>query len=212
MHSPIIYLIRKNNKNQKDYKGHLPKDFIPDDKTIYENIPEADWFESNTLTNKNWHHGDWSKYYLELLQSKNEFRHVNLVDNVIELNITKANIWNWYSRVIELQNIYTQALKTLHQKNKLFTFSPIEDMYDRIDYQNMIEQPYGGIRFVLFEHDTDADGNPDLVLYNIVSEKGLIEYAKDQIHMSKGEKTDIIFQVVSNVSSDYYFSKFYRLL
>lgn len=28
MHSPIIYLIRKNNKNEKDYKGHLPNGMI----------------------------------------------------------------------------------------------------------------------------------------------------------------------------------------
>lgn len=57
MHSPIIYLIKKEENTS--YKGQLPTDNLPDEESLLDLLQESDWLEADTLSNESWHRGDW---------------------------------------------------------------------------------------------------------------------------------------------------------
>lgn len=200
MHSPIIYII-KNSQNGKNFKGHLDEDLIPDYETIQACIPESDWFEPNTLSNHSWHRGNWSDHYIEMLNPSSNFYTAKETNNYIQLIITKNNIWNWYLRVAELEELHSKALKEHFENDELFVFSPIQDLGTKIEYDDMVGKPHGGLRFALFERSYDNED--ELEFYGILSEKSLIDYAKDQVKANKSN--EISFDVCTNVAGDYHF-------
>lgn len=202
MHSPIIYLIQK--RQHTNYEGVLPEDTFPDDEYLFDTIHEADWLEPNTLENKDWHRGDWQDAYNDLFD-QHPYMNINHLDTHSELIITKNHIQKWFKRLVELQTQYNQLLQITLNEDALFT-PDIENNHDkfikRLEYKNMVEGEYGGVRFVIYDGFYDED-EPTRV--GTMSTKELIEYVKQELTYDETQPDHITFELCHNITGDYHF-------
>lgn len=204
MHSPIIYLIKKSKDT--NYNGLLPEDKEPEDELLLHLIYESDWLEPNTLSNQSWHRNDWLNSYKDIFDESPYYEYINK-ENHSELMITRDNIKQWCKRVIELHQLYAEALQKRLDKDEFFMFNPFDENDDpyilKREYDSLVGQEYGGVRFVVYEEYEKCSGSNELELYDVFSMKQLIEHVKDDIVMY--EKDAVTFEICHNISGDYHF-------
>jgi hypothetical protein len=198
MHSPIIYLIKK--EKDTNHNGFLPEDYQPSEELLLDLIHESDWLESNILSNRSWHRNNWSQSHENLLNRSPYYQYIDEEDR-LELIITKDNVKQWFKQVIESHHNYAEALQKRLNKDELFMFNPF-DGDDGFALQNeydfLVGKEYGGIRFVIYEEHQN-----ELELYDAFSTEKLIEYAKDE--MLRHKTNEVTFEICYNISGDYHF-------
>ena len=200
MHSPIIYLIVDHNDNKTKTKNILPKNEIPDDDQIADRIPECDWAVANTKDTDDWHRNDWTEEYKEIL-SDSPYYTLNDNNGDLSITISKNHIFDWYKRIIEVQTIYNEALQVKLDNQEIFLGSPIPDsnINEMNDYNNMVKNNGGVIKFFIFDRLND-EFYPD----QLCSLNGLINYAQNHFYTNRTNDT-ITFHVCKNVSGDYHY-------
>lgn len=188
MHSPIIYLIN----DDENYNGQLPKDDVPffDEEDFVNSISESDYVTLDISENKNWHRNNW----LDDLNSMFENNPYVTFNNDVNptLTITNDNLTAWFKDVLNITEKYQTGIKNyLNGQSKNSIEFPFDNIKDTITFRDMVEKPYGGVRFIIFEK------------YNNEWQYPQIESLKSLIDNNKFTP-NVTYQICTNIVGDYH--------
>lgn len=189
MHSPIIYLI----KDDENYNEQLPKDDVPyiDEEDILNAIPKSDYVTLDIFENEHWHRNNWLDDLNDIFK---DHPHVTLNnDGNPTLTITDKNLTNWFKDALNIIEKYQKGIQNhLNGQSKNTLEFPFNDISDKIQFHDMIEEPFGGVRFIIFEKFDNKWDYP-----YIRSVKSLIDDNK----FTPGTT----YQVCTNIVGDYHY-------
>lgn len=198
MHSPIIYLIEKDSEYAKSMKGELPYEFFPDDEYLLDYIHESDWLVANTLEEKNWHRNQWNNDFINMYKHHRYFNLKQHEDKRLELEITKEHIKNWDKDLLELTKKLAETLETHCNNNIMAPHILFDNIVDYSDYKDMIGEPHGGERFVIYKSYEN-----ELNTYGVLSVKRLIEDVR--LRLQREKQNSITYQLCQNIVVDYHY-------
>lgn len=189
MHSPIIYLIN----DDENYKGQLPKEDVPyiDEEDFLNAISESNYMTLDISKNEHWHRNNWLDD-LDGMFKDNPYITLNNDDNPT-LTITNDNLTTWFEDVLNITEKYQKGIKNyLNGQSENTIEFPFDNISDTVKFRDIVEEPYGGIRFVVFEKYDDEWQYPQ-----IHSIKSLIDDNK----FTPGAT----YQVCKNIIGDYHY-------
>ena len=189
MHSPIIYLI----KDDQNYNGQLPKDEAPffDEEDFVNAISESDYVTLDISENEHWHRNNWLDDLNDIFED-NPYITLNNDGNPT-LTITDENLKNWFNDVINITEKYKKGIQNhLNGQSKNTIEFPFDNISDTITFRDMVEEPYGGVRFIVFEK------------YNNEWQYPQIESLKSLIDNNKFTP-DATYQICTNIVGDYHY-------
>lgn len=189
MHSPIIYLIN----DDENYKGQLPKEDVPyiDEEDFLNAISESDYMTLDISKNEHWHRNNWLDDLNDIFKD-NPYMTLNNDGNPT-LTITKENLIAWFKDVLNITQKYQTGIENyLNGQLKNTIEFPFDNISDTVNFRDMVEEPYGGIRFVIFKKYNDEWQYPQ-----IHSIKSLIDDNK----FTPGAT----YQVCTNIIGDYHY-------
>ncbi|MCE5132218.1 hypothetical protein KJB62_12655 [Staphylococcus saprophyticus] len=204
MHSKIIYLIENENKFTNSFGGHLPLEYLITNETLFEHITESDYIETNYMNNDEDYNliDDLKEICKEVFIDSEYFDFKEDIYEEYVVSINRNNLINWDKRFLELNEKYSDKIKSNLSQNEFTTNCPFDTFKEYYEYQEMTGKDLGGYKFAIYR-DIGGELDFDTVL-NI---NDLICYAKSDFGLQNKEnfnKENIEFQVCTNVLGDYH--------